>query len=386
MATVSQFKPVLEPSHINEAKARRATPRQQAVCFDKYVSTSCTRSLYTRMRSACCTTIVGLCSLHLAEAHVAAAPPAYQLVGSFGVPNSIFDVGPDGRIYTVVGDAIMRQDSVNGSSYTQVASLPSGLVGSFGASFIRFSPDGHKFAIGDGNFTTTASVHVIDADPLNSSVMSSAPAVVTASAITPNFDAAWDANSRLFITGARSTDFMPIVNRLDLPATPGGPTSVTTVLTNIGLGSGGIAINSGRVFTGCGFLPTGEIRSFDVAALSGPTSVPFSTGALFGSVLSAYPLAFDEVGSLLVGGGDSFSGTSEYGYAAILDPTDPSNPLRLSPAGPDALYGVAFNRTTHELLVYNTLNNLIHRYAIPSASASALLLIGVVVTTRRRRA
>lgn len=313
-----------------------------------------------------------------------AAIPAYTLVGSFVAPSPVFGLGPDGRAYAVVGDAIVRQDAVNGSHFSPVASLPAGSISAFGASFVRFSPGGHRIAIGDGKFDASASVYVLDADPLSASGGAPAPATVLSAAATPNFDAAWSSDGQLFVTGARASDFASIINRIDLP--PGGAAAaVTTVITDVGVGSGGVAVHNGQLLAGCGFLPTGEIRAFDLASLAGPSSTPFTGGTLFGSVLSASPLDFDEFGNLLVGGGDSFSGTSEYGYAAVVDPADREHPLRLSPAGTSAVYSVAFNNATHELLVLDSLSLTVHRYAVPAAPGVGLLAIGGLWAARRRR-
>lgn len=310
-----------------------------------------------------------------------AAIPPYTLVGSFVAPSPVFGVGPDGRTYAVVGDSIVRQEALGGSAFSTVATLPAGTTSPFGASFVRFSPDGTRVAIGDGKFDATASVYVLDAGSLGAG----GPATVIASAVTPNFDGVWASDGRLFVTGSRASDFASIINRVDLPASAGGSSAVTTVISGVGAGSGGVAVHEGQLFAGCGYLPTGEVRTFDLAALAGPSSVPFANGTLFGSVLSASPLDFDEFGNLLVGGGDSFSGTSEYGYAAVVDPADPSHPLHLSPAGTSAVYSVAFNDATHELFVLDSLSLTVHRYAVPAAPGLTVPVVGGLWAARRRR-
>lgn len=312
-----------------------------------------------------------------------AAIPAYTLVGSFVAPSPVFGIGPDGLAYAVVGDSIVRQEAFGGSAFSPVATLPSGAISPFGASFLRFSPDGLRIAIGDGKFDASASVYVIDADSLGGGAGPTPPATVLTAAVSPNFDGAWTPGGQLFVTGSRASDFASIINRIDLP--PGGSPEVTTVITGVGAGSGGVAVRDGRLFAGCGYLPTGEIRSFDLASLAGPSPTAFADGDLFGSVLSASPLGFDEFGNLLVGGGDSFSGTSEYGYAAVIDPADPSHPLHLSPAGSSAVYSIAFNPAAHELLVLDSLNLSVHRYAVPAAPGVFLPIIGGIWATRRRR-
>lgn len=327
------------------------------------------------------------CRLALVAALVPAAralatPPAYSLVGSYASPGPIFDIAPDGRMYVVSGNMVLRQDTVNGSTFQQVAQLPAGSINSFGASFIRFSPDGHKLAIGDGNFSSSASVYVIDADSLAAAPPSTGSASVLTTITTPNFDAVWNTSAELFISGARSSDFVPVVNRVNI-SSPSA--SVSTVITNTGLASGGVAIRSGQLYVGSGFLPTGEVRRFDVASLSVSSALPFTSGALVGSFLSASPLAFDNLGNLLAGGGDTFSGTSDTGYAAIIDLNDPTSFQRLAPAGSATSYGVAFNHATSELLVSDSASNTIYRYAIPPAPSAALMGLGVLAIARRRR-
>lgn len=321
--------------------------------------------------------------LALAHSVALAAPPNYSLVGAFSSPGSTFTVGPDGRVFAVSGSTILRQDSVNGSTYSPVAALPAGSISGFGASFMRFSPDGSQLAIGDGKFDSTASVLLVNAAPLTAPLSSpTPPAVVHRVITTPNFDAAWDTSGRMYVAGARSNDFVPIVNRIDLTS---GTATVQTVITSIGVASGGLAIDSGRLYVGCGFIPTGQIRSFGLDSLAGSSTVAFADGALVGSFLSASPLNFDGLGNLLAGGGDSFSGTSDIGYAAVVDLADVGNPLRLAPAGPTSLYSPLFNGVTGELLVFDSLTSTIHRYAIPAPLAGLWLGAGMVAARGRRR-
>lgn len=317
----------------------------------------------------------------LFAAAAVAAPPAYQLVGSFGSPGGSFDVGPDGRVYTLSGRTILRQDAVNGSTFSPIAELPIGSVGSFGASFVRFNSTGTRLAIGDGEFNAAASVRIIDSTGFESVPSGTPAASVLTAFVTPNFDAAWDGD-RLYVTGARSNDFVPIVNRIDTSL--GGPAE--TVITGIGLASGGIALRGGHLYTGCGFLPTGETRRFDLSVLSGASPATFASGTLIGSYLSASPLDFDASGNLLVGGGDAFSGTSDTGYAAVVDLSDPGNFLQLSPAGSGTTYSPTFNAVTGEVLVYDGATSIFHRYAIPAPGAACMLaMVGISQLRRRRR-
>lgn len=310
----------------------------------------------------------------------AAAPTSYQFVGSFASPGGSFDVGPDGRVYTLVGRTILRQDAVHAATFSPIAELPAGSVASFGASFVRFSGDGSRLAVGDGEFSAAASVRILNSSGFAAAPVGSTPASVLGTIVSPNFDAAWDGD-RLYVTGARSTDFVPIVNRIDTA----GAAVAETVITGIGLGSGGVALRGGQLYTGSGFLPTGETRRFDLASLSPATPAAFAGGALIGSFLSASPLDFDGFGQLLVGGGDSFGGTSEIGYAAVVDLSDPANFLRLSPAGTQTTYSPMYNPATGEVLVYDNNTRIFHRYAIPAPSAAAILCLAGLVRARRRR-
>ena len=336
--------------------------------------------MFTRCRWSPCRAAAAILSLSLIASHAAAAPPAYQLVGSFASPGGSFDVGPDGRIYTLVGRSILRQDAPGAATFSPIAELPNGSINSFGASFLRFNGAGTRLAVGDGNFNAGASVYVIDAASFPAASIGSAPTAILSTFTTPNFDAAWDGD-RLYVTGARSSDFVPIVNRID--AASAAPAQ--TVITGVGLASGGIAIRDGQLLTGSGFIPTGETRRFDLAALSPAAPAAFSAGTLIGSFLSASPLSFDAFGHLLVGGGDAFSGTSDTGYAAVVDLADPGNFLRLSPAGTAPTYSPIFNHVTGELLVYDTATSIFHRYAIPAPAAACVVVFAAGLQPRRRR-
>lgn len=321
--------------------------------------------------------------LALSVSSVYAQVPAYSLVGSYTLPDSAsaWDVGPDGRVWGIVGSSIIRQDALNGSTYTTVGSVPTGTVASFGASFLRMSADGSLIAIGDNNFGSSARVHVLE-----TSALSSGSPTSTISVPSGNFDAAWYGHD-LFVTGA-SASFVPYITRITI-TDAATPPMAQTVITGIGGGSGGVALRNGQLFTGVGYtgggLSTGQIRAFNLASLTGSTPVDFTSGTIITTALSAWPLGFDPFGNLLVGGGDAFSGTSDFGYAAVINPSNPADALHLSPAGggTGAVYGVAFNSATSELLV--TANGTAYRYAVPAPSAAVAMTLGGIVAARRRR-
>lgn len=324
--------------------------------------------------------------LSVASAH--AAIPAYTLVGSFALPGGggAFDVLPDGRLLSVDGAGVIRrQDATNASSYSVVGSVDSSLLDQFGPSFLRVSPSGSFVAIGDGKFNAASSVYVFDTAALTGGSASNTAA--TTSVISPNFNAAWNGDDALYVTGAPSSNFVPLVNRIDLSAGASSATA-TKVIDQIGNGSGGVAIDAstGRLYTGIGFsfgADTGQIRSFALSSLSAAASpVLFSSGTFVADTLSAGPLGVDPFGNLLVGGGDGFSASPDFGYAAVIDPVT-NAVLQLAPAGAVSFYGVRFNTTTNELLL--TAGGVAYRYAVPTPAPAGTLLLASLFAARRRR-
>lgn len=324
----------------------------------------------------------------LACAPVALGQFGYGLVGQFNLPGgtSAWDVGADGRTWALVGNTVYAQTSPGGGPFAPLGSVVSGTVASWGGSFIRVNDAGTILAIGDNNFGAGARVHFVT----TAALASASPAgAVTQSVLSGNFDGNWSGDT-FFVTGAGS-DFVPFVNRVTFTG-PGGTPASTRVVTSIGGGSGGVAVNNGRLYTGAGYAggsaATGEIRSFDLSSINNASSpLTFSTGSAItgGPVLSAWPLSFDSAGRLLVGGGDSFGGTSEIGYAAVVDPATGLRQL-LSPAGTNTTYGVDYNPALGEVYVSEGVSGTIYRYAIPApGSAGLLALCGAAVAGRRRR-
>lgn len=329
-----------------------------------------------------------------------AALPPYSLVGSFALPSGApgdfnpvpVDVLPDGRLIGIASDGrILVQTAVNAGTYVEAGAIDgavfSGAFGNFGASFISVSPDGSRLAIGDnGAFNR---VHFVETGSLVA--MATSPTVFAAA---PNFDGAWADGSSLYVSGFGSAAG---VWRIDVA----GLTS-TQVVENATGGAGGIAIRGGHIYAGDGFnttdsgAPTGNVRAFDLAALVGAGSaVSFDIGTLVADALSASPVRFDSEGNMLIGGGDFFAGSNDFGYAAVVEseaivaaigggPLAPdSSELRLSPAGGFAYYGVEFNEFTGEVLVFA--DGIAYRYAVPAPAGLPLLAICGAVAMRRRR-
>lgn len=344
--------------------------------------------------------LLAVAALALAATVANAAPPGYSLVGSF-TPNvsGVFDAAGSGagaaagRMYSLAFDGgVWLQDSINASAFTRVGSVDSALFSAFGPAFVRVSPDGSTLAIGNGNFGPGSNVLFLSTASLNP---------MSASAVTPiasfNTDAHWSDNNTLFVSGA---DFSTTgVTRIDTASL-----SSRLVVSNVGGASGGVTTDGAYLYTGNGFdfasggSETGEVRAFSLAAITNAAAsgVPLDfegVGRPVAEALSAYPLAFDNLGNLLVGGADGVQG--DEGYAAAISASaiqlalgggpiapDPEE-RRVSPHGAD-FYGVAFNSATNEWLV--NASGTFYRYAIPTpASVLPLAFIGAPRARRQRR-
>jgi hypothetical protein len=325
------------------------------------------------------------------SASIAYAGSGYALVSTFELPEGIdtFSVAPSGLIYAASGSDILIQNSINSGSFSLAGSLPSGLINSFGASFISVSPDGQTIAVGDNNIGSEASVLLLPAAALKPG--STTPATAIAS---PNFSAAWGSNSTLFVTGG---DFgsPSVVTEINTATA-----TASVVIDNIDGASGGIAVSNGRLYTGNGFSYgggslTGDVFAFELANL-GTAPVAFADGTLVANALSAGSLSFDAAGNLLVGGGN-FSG--EIGFVSVIDSLAVENALAGGPIAtsadgqmlapiddPSAFYSVRFNPVTEELYVTTFGNSTVFVYAIPTPGGAALLALTGLAACRRRRA
>lgn len=302
------------------------------------------------------------------------AIPTYTQVGSFAAPGGAWDVLPDGRLLSIVGSAspeLQLQNSLNGSTYSTLASLPTGIVSSFGASLLSVSPNGSTFAIGDNNFSSSAQVHIFD---LSGSTISNHRTVAAT-----NYDAKWVDNSTLYVAGAGGPS--PSITRINLTS----PTTATStvVINSIGDGSGGVGFHNNRLYTPIGFdfsfTREGELRSFDLSTLASATlPVSFTTGSLEGQFLSGASLDFDGLGNLIVSG---------FGSVAVINLTTLER-IDLAPSGPTDFYTARYNAATDEILVgsYGS-NGQLFRYAIPAPTTiSTLTVLGLFASRRRRHA
>ncbi len=297
----------------------------------------------------------------------------YSLVDSFALPTGLYDLLPDGRLLSIdPAGNVLIQDTQNASTYSAVGSIGSVNSDGFGPAFVSISPDGSTIAVGNNEFNNTNAVLFFDtasattgsASPINS-------------ILTLHFAGDWSDNQTLFVSGADSTTFGTVVNRLDL-----NQSASTTVIVPAGGFSGGVAITGDTLYAGEG--DTGSVYAFDLATLATATnSVAINSGSFTTAHESAGSIDTDPFGNLIVAGGvfDFGSGTFS-GSAAVIDPLT-QDKLILTPAGSDAFYGSYFNDATNQLIV--TANGTAYVYAIPAPGVLAPMALGLIALGRRNR-
>lgn len=317
----------------------------------------------------------------------AAAFEWYAHVGTVELPAgaAAFDALTDGRLITILGDAIYIEDALGSGSFALNGTLPDADIASFGAAFLRVSPNGTQIAVGNNGGTGGVyQVGIFDVATLAGAWFAA-----------DHFDAAWADDTHLAITGG---DFVSpsVVTLLD---TSGGTPLNPVIIDGIGGASAGIAFDAaGNLYTGNGFsfgdpTLTGEVRAFDFAAwtaAAGGTPLNYDTdGVEIINVLSASPLGFDEEGNLYVGGGGDESDfvalarTSAVAGATAgsgaIDIADPALVRTLDPddTSPFNFYTAGYNAVTGELLVRDYGATTVHRYA-PRTAVPAMSQWGAV--------
>lgn len=277
------------------------------------------------------------------------------------------DALPDGRLIALLQEDVYVQSCFDPGQFELIGALSDADLPSFGAAFVRVSPDGTRIAVGNNGGVSFSDfrIGVFDFPDLTGIWFSA-----------NHFDANWFDDTLLAVTAG---DFVnpSVVTLLDTTSPlPGAPIN-TIVVNNVGGGSGGVTFDAvGNLYTGNGFTlfgpsDTGHVRAFDFAAwspaLSGGMPVDFETdGVLIIDALSASPLQFDAAGNLLVGGGDFAAGDIDavavVGASAVTDalggfgPADVFDPAQVQRLDPDTttgfnFYGVVYNPGTDEVLV-----------------------------------
>jgi hypothetical protein len=326
----------------------------------------------------------------------------------------VVDSLDDGRIIALASGAVWIETTPASGTFANVGTLPSPDFPSFGAAFVRVSPDGTQFAVGNNGGASFGNYQV--------GVFS--VATLTGTWFSANhFDAEWIDDRYLAITAG---DFVnpSVVTVLDTQSPiPASPVNVT-VVNNIGGASSGIVFDSaGRLYTGNGFTGagpsgTGAVRAFPFAAwnaafLGGPVVNFETSGSLVVDVLSASPLAMDTEGNLVLGGGD-FSESDQFDFAALVrataigiaisggPPATPSDPAQVRQWDPDTAnnsnyYSVQYNAALRRAYVYDSSTTALHIYqdatGIPAVSqwgminaTLGLLILGTQIVRRRNAA
>lgn len=303
---------------------------------------------------------------------------------------SAFDVQPDGRLAALSGLNLHTETAAGSGLFVLHGTLPTANV-SYGAAFLRFSPDGSKLAVGNNGSGGTSYVGVFSLNTL-----------AGAWHALDHFDAEWLDDERLAVnSGDLSTSRIDLFDTTTLAG--------ATIVSGIEGGSGGVTFDAqGRLFVGNGYAngggsDTGEIRAFEQSAwesaLVGSPLDFESNGTVIADVLSANTLGFDIEGNLHIGGGD-FS-QPDYGYAGLLaasavdgaiggdgpiDTSMPANARRFDPdaAGSFNFYGIAASPVAAELYVRDYGVDALHVFEVPEPSAVMLLAIGLGVIAMRR--
>jgi hypothetical protein len=288
--------------------------------------------------------------------------------GSFGVAGAALS---DGRLIAATGLEVYVETAAGSGAFALAATIDPAITGGSDPGFLSVSPDGSRVAFGAG---FDRPIVVFDASALDAG----APGVISAGGAdvfdVDHFGAAWRDPSTIAVSNSSG------VVGLD---TLTGDT--TTLVTNIGGASGGVAFDSaGNLYTANGFdfaaggSVTGEIRAFAPGELA---SADFTTdGTFIAEILSGSPLHIDGFGNLIVGGGDSAGGDA--GYVGVFDLTT-GELAQYDPLGTgEAFYSAFVNDATGEMVIQSGSRWFV--YQIPAPSAALLAPLGLAFAGRRR--
>ncbi len=315
----------------------------------------------------------------------------YAPLSSVVLPSGtdVFDIQPDGRLLVLVNSTVFLESETASGTFLPAGVLPGAGSLDFPA-FLRVSPDGSRFAVGDG-FSLVG--------------VFSFPALAGTWFTASHYDGEWWDQTRLALSGSGSGAVTLLDTTSPNPAAPLNP----VLIQNTGVAAGIAFDSAGNLFTGNGFgtLPflTGEVRAFPhvdwKAVLGGGSPLDFlSDGILIVDVLSAASLGFDAEGNLHVGGGDLFGG-GKAGFVALVranvvaaalsedGPADINNPEEVRRLDPDPqntseFYSVTYGTGTGRLYIQDFGSANAHVFGVPepapAISGASAVLMGMLLT------
>ncbi|SMD10738.1 Endonuclease/Exonuclease/phosphatase family protein [Desulfocicer vacuolatum DSM 3385] len=305
------------------------------------------------------------------NAQIGSASVLYGLQSHFSIPGPgfVFDVLADGRLIGVSGNGLFMETGLETRDFNDLGPLPGLKTGPYGPSFLKVSPDGTRFALGDGN----GRIGIYNINSMASEWFA-----------MPHFDAEWADNTLMVVSHGEFGEpgrlsFVPLAGEKRVPV---------TLIRNIGGAPAGIAFDSrGNLFTANGFKSsgpsgTGTVKYFPrnlwQSAMRSHSPLDFEAqGQVIVDILSGSSLGFDHRGNLHVGGSDAFGDGKDVNFAALItrgaldeairnnvavDPTDAHAVHRFDPDKENATsrYILNFNPVTRELYFFS--DNAVYVY------------------------
>ncbi len=277
------------------------------------------------------------------------------------------------RLLAASGRAVFLQKTFGASDWLPVATLAA-TDPSMDPAFLTITPNGEKVALGTG---FEKPLYVFGASLLSVS----SPVVLTTASAVRRYDleyysGAFRDNRYLFLNIGGKQLGESYVSVIDTDSTNDTP---TLIIANIPGASSGITFDAkGDLVTGIGWdqddSRTGEVAIFDAsaidAAVANGSNLDYDADGhvIAKGLLSADSLGFDSDGDLLVGGGDVFGTSGNYGYAEIVSsdvvarvlaggpPADPDTAGELTKLSPDPCHnddwtGITFVPGTDMIIV-----------------------------------
>lgn len=299
---------------------------------------------------------------------------AYELRGRVALPTAgafqdMFDALPDGRLVVLAANDVHIEVETGARRFLLWGALTGDGAPIVYPAFIRVSPDGTRFAVGN-NFDAVGVVNISDGGGVWFNV--------------PHYEAEWYDDVQLAIRAGGDVTLLDTSSDPEHPINPlvvtGGPVSAGLTFDRAG------NLYTGTGLTGGGPSETGWVKGFSrtrwQGVLSGDPPIDYETeGTLICDLLSAASLGFDEADNLHVGGGDFDTG--DFDYAGIVSaaavegawggkgPADGGDPREVRAVDPDAgndfnWYDATYNAATHEWLVRDAWTSTTFVYTQPA--------------------